>query len=71
MTSKFVLSKSKVHEQYSKLKELNVKISYSWKTNPQVGKILEDKTDSWFSIHSLEEIQDIKNKRRIWTNRRT
>ena len=66
MTPKFVLSKNKVHEQYNKLKKLGVIVSYSWKTNPDVGKILEEETDSLFSIHALEEIPDIKNKKRIW-----
>jgi len=65
MNPKFILSKSKVHEQYNQLKDLGI-ISYSWKTNPEVGKILEKETDSLFSIHILEEIPDIKDKKRIW-----
>ncbi len=66
MNPKFILSKSKVHEQYNKLKDLGVLISYSWKTNPEVGKILEKETESLFSIHAFEEIEDIKDKKRIW-----
>ena len=66
MEPRFILSKSKVHEQHNKLKNLGVLVSYSWKTNPMVGKILEDETDSLFSIHSLEEIPDIKDKTKIW-----
>jgi ornithine decarboxylase len=66
MESKFVLSKTKVHEQYNKLKDLMVDISYSWKTNPEVGKILENETNSLFSIHSIEELPNIKDKKRIW-----
>lgn len=66
MEPKFILSKSKVLEQYNKLKNLGVEISYSWKTNPEVGKILEEETKSLFSIHRFEEIKDIRNKKRIW-----
>ncbi len=66
MNPKFILSKSKVHEQYNKLKDLGVLISYSWKTNSEVGKILEKETESLFSIHAFEEIEDIKDKKRIW-----
>jgi|TARA_Y100000310_G_scaffold281663_1_gene302281 ornithine decarboxylase len=66
MEPKFVLSKSKVCEQYNKLNNLGVTISYSWKTNSEVGKILEKETNSFFSIHSLEEINEINDKSKIW-----
>lgn len=65
MNPKFILSKKKVFEQYNKLKNLGI-ISYSWKTNLEVGKILEKETESLFSIHAFEEIGDIKDKKRIW-----
>tara|TARA_Y100000310_G_C20627824_1_gene786949 strand:+ start:275 stop:1303 length:1029 start_codon:yes stop_codon:yes gene_type:complete len=66
MKSKFILSRSKVLEQYNVLRDLGVNVSYSWKTNPLVGKILESESDSDFSVHALEEIPDISNKSRIW-----
>jgi len=66
MEPKFILSKSKVVKQYNILKNLGVKVSYSWKTNAEVGKILEKESDSLFSIHIIEEIPDIKDKKRIW-----
>ena len=66
MEPKFILSKNKVIKQYNTLKNLGVKVSYSWKTNPEVGKILEKESDSLFSIHTIEEIPDIKDKKRIW-----
>jgi len=66
MEPKFILSKNKVIKQYNTLKNLGVKVSYSWKTNPEVGKILEKESDSLFSIHNIEEIPDIKDKKRIW-----
>ncbi|MBS3090780.1 decarboxylase [Candidatus Pacearchaeota archaeon] len=55
-----------VLKQYELLKKLGVKTSYSFKTNREVGKILEEATDSEFSIHLLEETGMIKNKKRIW-----
>lgn len=65
MEANFILSRSKVIEQYGKLKNLST-ISYSWKTNPIVGKILEKETDSLFSVHSLEDFSDISDKNRVW-----
>ena len=66
MEPKFILSKNKVIKQYNILKDLGVIVSYSWKTNPEVGKILEKESDILFSIHTIEEIPDIKDKKRIW-----
>lgn len=66
MQAKFVLSRKKVFEQYDILKKLGVRISYSFKTNREVGKILEEMTDSEFSIHLFEETDTINDKRRIW-----
>ena len=63
--AKFILSKRKILEQYEKLKELGIKISYSHKTNKEVTKVLED-TDSEFSLHAFNEIKDIKDKNKIW-----
>jgi len=64
--AKFILSKSKVLDQYKKLRDLGVKISYSYKTNNMVGHILEDHTDSEFSIHATTEIDSISDKNKIW-----
>lgn len=69
MESKFTLSKSKLLEQYNKLKELNLKISYSYKTNREVGNLLQElkqTQDCEFSIHNTKEIEMIKNKNKIW-----
>ena len=63
--AKFILSKKKILEQYKKLKELGIKISYSHKTNKEVTKVLED-TNSEFSLHAFNEIKDIKDKNKIW-----
>lgn len=66
MQAKFVLSRKKVLEQYGILKKLGVKVSYSFKTNREIGKILEKMTDSEFSIHLFEEIGMINGRKRIW-----
>ena len=66
MEARFILSKKKVIEQYNILKKLGVKISYSYKTNKEVGKVLDNHSDSFFSIHLLEEIDEIEEKKKIW-----
>lgn len=64
--AKFILSKKKVVEQYSKLTDLGIRVSYSYKTNNNVGHVLEEMTDSEFSIHAVAEVEDIKDKGKIW-----
>jgi len=66
MEAKFILSKEKVVEQYKKLEDLGLKVSYSYKTNKIVGNVLQDLTDSYFSIHLIEEIEEISDKSKIW-----
>ena len=62
----FVLSKSKLLEQVGVLENLGLKISYSYKTNRQVGNILQEEVPSIdFSIHVDEEIEMIKDKSKI------
>src|SRR3989344_2832814 len=63
---KFVLSKSMVLSQYNLLKSFCDQVSYSSKTNYKVAKILEAMTDSFFSLHSIENISQVKEKKRIW-----
>jgi ornithine decarboxylase len=64
--AKFVLSKSKVLEQYNKIKKISDKVSYSNKTNFEVGEILEKETDCFFSVHSINSLENIENKSRVW-----
>lgn len=67
MTSpKFILSKSRLLEQINILSKQGLKISYSYKTNREVGNLLQDISEVDFSIHSKNEINMIKNKSRIW-----
>jgi len=64
--ARFIVSKSKVLESYNKIKTLGVNVSYSQKTNPVVAEILEEKTDCYFSVHSLKSLEKVKDKSRVW-----
>lgn len=66
MEAKFILSQKRLLEQVGKLKDLGLKISYSYKTNKEIGNILQDIEDIDFSIHAKEEIDMIKDKSKIW-----
>ena len=66
MDARFILSKNKLKEQVEKLEGWGLKISYSYKTNHEVGNLLQDLFDVDFSIHAREEIDMIKNKEKIW-----
>ena len=62
---KFVLSKHKVWEKIDLLKKHFDNISFSWKTNPEVGKVLLEKNENMFSIISINELKqflEISNK---------
>ena len=62
----FTLSKSKLLEQIKTLENLNLKISYSYKTNREIGKVLQEITPQInFSIHAKEEIKKIEDKSKI------
>jgi len=61
----FLLSKSKTIEQYDKAKSMADIVSYSFKTNFDIGRVLEENTDSWFSIHSIESASMLKDMSRI------
>ncbi len=66
MEAKFILSKKILLEQVGKLEDLGLGVSYSYKTNREVGKVLQEISDCDFSIHAREEIEDIKDKKKIW-----
>ncbi|MCK4522364.1 MAG: decarboxylase [Nanoarchaeota archaeon] len=61
----FILSKSKVLEQYNKVKQAADIVSYSTKTNQIVTKILEKETECIFSVHMVSELKHINNKSRV------
>jgi len=66
MQARFILSKKKLIEQVKKLEDLGLKVSYSYKTNKEVGKLLQDCSKVDFSIHAFEEVNDIRSKERVW-----
>lgn len=66
MKSKFIVSKSKLLEQYNILKKMGLDISYSLKTFPEIAWFLEDNTDCFFTIHMMESLHFIKDMKRVW-----
>ncbi len=64
--SRFILDGGVVLEQYNKLLTVSDIVSYSYKTNPQVASVLERETGCMFSVHSIEDMSEIKDKSRIW-----
>ncbi len=66
MTAYFLLKKSILLKQYETVKQLCDTVSFSFKTNPIAGDILEKETDSEFSVHSLAEAKKIKDSKRVW-----
>ncbi|PIN74087.1 decarboxylase [Candidatus Woesearchaeota archaeon CG10_big_fil_rev_8_21_14_0_10_45_16] len=65
MKPRFTLSKSTILQQYRKVKEAADIVAFSSKTNPLVTPILEDNSDALFSIHMVNELKHIKDKRRV------
>jgi ornithine decarboxylase len=66
MNSKFILSQSKVITQYNLLKKYCDTVSYSFKTNPEVGNILKEKTNCNFSVHSIDSVNQLNCTNRLW-----
>lgn len=64
--AKFILSKKKILEQVKTLEDLGLKISYSYKTNREVGNILQKISNIDFSIHCKDELKMIEDKSKIW-----
>jgi ornithine decarboxylase len=64
--AKFLMSKSKVLENYKELKELADIVSYSYKTNRHAAYILQDETNSAFCVHSIKSVKDLNDKSRLW-----
>lgn len=60
------MSKTKVLEQYNTVKGLADIVSYSFKTNPDVGAFLEEDTDCMFTVHFINSLEKIKDRSRVW-----
>lgn len=65
-SARFVLSIKRVIEKYREMQKLADVVSYSYKTNPEVAKILENNTDSYFSVHSLANLKNLNCPERVW-----
>lgn len=63
---RFVIEKSKVFAQLETLKKIFDEVSYSWKTNPEIGRILNEKESCHVSIHGLNELKRVGKKGKIW-----
>ncbi len=61
-TPKFILSKSRVLSQYEKVKQYCDIVSYSHKTNPEVGEVILSETDSTVSVHYLNNVIKLVKK---------
>jgi len=65
--AEFVLSKQKLRKQIGLLNKLKLKITYSYKTNKEVGDLIQKEFPNIeFSIHRVDEIIKIKDKKKIW-----
>jgi len=62
--ARFELSRNVVKKEYDKLLQCADELSYSLKTNPDVGKILESETHCRFSVHSLKGLGLLQDKKR-------
>tara|TARA_Y100000310_G_scaffold42264_1_gene39554 strand:+ start:1238 stop:2284 length:1047 start_codon:yes stop_codon:yes gene_type:complete len=65
-SAKFVLSKECVKEQLIKVNGLADEVSYSFKTNYEVGKVLEEIGGCDFSVHSVESLKMLGCVERVW-----
>ncbi len=63
--ARFVLSKKKLMNKYNEIKKLADIVSYSYKTNPVIGKVLEENTECMFSVHSIKNLTQ-KDMKRVW-----
>ncbi|MFA5484785.1 MAG: decarboxylase [Candidatus Pacearchaeota archaeon] len=64
--AKFILDKKIVKEQIKSLLDLGLSVSYSYKTNHEVGNVLQElNLGNFFSIHSINEIKMIKDKSKV------
>lgn len=64
--AKFILSKQIVKDQVSFLEDLGIRVTYSYKTNHEVGDVIQKECPSVdFSIHAWEEVDMIEDKSKI------
>ena len=64
--AKFVLSKSVMLKQYEIMNDECDEVSYSYKTNLEVGHLLQELTQCSFSVHRIELLKEINDKSKVW-----
>lgn len=64
--AKFILSQRIVQDQINLLVGLGLKVSYSYKTNKEVGNLLQQLGGIDFSIHSVKELELMQDLSRVW-----
>jgi ornithine decarboxylase len=62
---KFEISKRQVLEKFDEVQNVADFVSYSSKTNPIVTGILEEEKNCLFSIHSINELKNVKDNSRV------
>ncbi len=65
-TPRFILSRKIAVQQYKTMKSMADSVSYSFKTNKNVGIVLRDSTKSFFSVHSEKSVDMLDCPERIW-----
>ena len=65
-TPRFLLSKSALLRQYETVRGLADEVSFSHKTNPDVGRLLEKLTDCSLSMHTGELLDSVNDMNRVW-----
>jgi len=72
MEPKFIISKKVIFDQIKVLKEIFDEVSYSFKTNPTIGNIINETNNEdekcFQSIHSINELKQLNkiNPEKIW-----
>lgn len=65
MKAKFILNKQKLIGDYNSLKAKCDFVYYSFKTNIEVGQVLEEFTYSNFSVHTIADLKRLKDFSRV------
>lgn len=61
----FLLSKEIVRKQFELMEKHVDILAYSYKTNPEVGKVLEKIKKPWFSLNSIRTLPKLRDKKKI------
>jgi ornithine decarboxylase len=65
MSARFILHKKKLLRNFEIVKKISDLVSYSYKTNTEIGKILLEDSNCFFSVHSIESVNQLDSSR-VW-----